>query len=175
MNPWVPFGVWIVLGLAWTAIWIWAAIRTSGPRAPYDPIYTRGGRFRKRAFTFAGVVLSIAFVVSIRWFPYPLLAEVRLGAPTVRVSVTGRMWTWVMSQHELPLGTPVEFDVTAADVNHGFGIYGPDGRMVAQVQAMPGITNRLIVKFARPGQYLVRCLEYCGIPHFAMIATFVVK
>jgi heme/copper-type cytochrome/quinol oxidase subunit 2 len=43
---------------------------------------------------------------------------------------------------------PVEFQVTSADVNHGFGIYDRSGRLLAQTQAMPGITNRLVYTFS---------------------------
>lgn len=82
------------------------------------------------------------------------------------------MWQWTLSRSSFPAGTTVEFDVTSRDVNHGFGIYGPQGTLVAQVQAMPGITNRLVVHLARPGQYLVRCLEFCGIPHIGMATAF---
>ncbi|CAF0701745.1 hypothetical protein MPNT_410011 [Candidatus Methylacidithermus pantelleriae] len=58
---------------------------------------------------------------------------------------------------------PVEFLVRAADVNHGFGLYDPDGRLVAEVQAMPGYTNRLTYVFKKPGTYKVLCLEFCGV------------
>ena len=71
-------------------------------------------------------------------------------------------------------GTPVEFRVTSSDVNHGFAIYAPDGRIATQTQAMPGYTNKLVHTFTEPGTYTVMCLEYCGIGHAPMTATLTV-
>jgi cytochrome c oxidase subunit 2 len=79
------------------------------------------------------------------------------------------------SPPELPSGALIEFRVTSLDVNHGFGLYGPDGRLVAQTQAMPGYVNRLRVRLDRPRAYLILCLEYCGLAHHAMRAEVTVR
>lgn len=84
------------------------------------------------------------------------------------VTVIGHQWFWEMSTDQVIAGTPVEFAVTSADVNHGFAIYGPDERIVTQTQAMPGYTNKLLYTFKHPGTYTIRCLEYCGLVHHAM-------
>ncbi|MGH8337220.1 MAG: cytochrome oxidase, partial [Gammaproteobacteria bacterium] len=70
--------------------------------------------------------------------------------------------------------SPVEFRVTSSDVNHGFAIYAPDGRIVTQVQAMPGFTNKLVYTFTQPGTYRVMCLEYCGVAHAVMTSEITV-
>lgn len=85
----------------------------------------------------------------------------------VVVDVTGRQWAWEIDQRELPADRPIMFRVTSADVNHGFAIFR-DGTLIAQVQAMPGYTNILILEFDRPGEYQIKCLEYCGAAHTAM-------
>jgi cytochrome c oxidase subunit 2 len=66
------------------------------------------------------------------------------------------------------VGARVRFDVTAADVNHGFGIYDPHGRLIGSVQAMPGYHNRLDLTLDEPGAYRIRCLELCGFYHSTM-------
>ena len=175
MNPWSPFIVFLVVGGAWTIAWVWALVRAGGSPVGYDDIYHHTGVLRRRLFYLITAILVIVFFLSIRWFPYPRLAEARLGVPGVRVTVAAKMWQWTVSQTEIPKDTPVEFMVTSEDVNHGFAIYGPTGHIVAQVQAMPGYTNHLIVSFTQPGQYLVRCLEFCGIPHIGMATAFEVK
>jgi cytochrome c oxidase subunit 2 len=43
--------------------------------------------------------------------------------------------------------------------------------MVAQTQAMPGYVNKLQVRFTKPGDYEVLCLEYCGVAHHGMRAV----
>ncbi|HXD83089.1 MAG TPA: cytochrome oxidase [Rudaea sp.] len=88
------------------------------------------------------------------------------------VNVVGRQWSWQITPSVLQAGSPVEFRVTSADVNHGFAIYAPDGRIETQTQAMPGYTNKLVYTFDQPGTYTVQCLEYCGLGHAPMKASF---
>ncbi|PXV76312.1 hypothetical protein [Nitrosomonas eutropha] len=72
-------------------------------------------------------------------------------------------------------GQPVEFQVSAADVNHGFGIYDENLVLIAQTQAMPGYTNKLIHTFDKPGKFKILCLEYCGLAHHVMITELTVE
>lgn len=90
------------------------------------------------------------------------------------VNVTGRQWAWEIDPSTVHTGSPVEFRVTSADVNHGFAVYAPDGRIVTQVQAMPGFTNKLVYTFTQPGTYKVMCLEYCGVAHAFMTSEITV-
>jgi hypothetical protein len=50
--------------------------------------------------------------------------------------------------------------------------YDPEGHIVGQVQAMPGYTNVLVMRFDRPGSYQIRCLELCGQYHHIMVRGF---
>lgn len=94
------------------------------------------------------------------------VSEAEAEDPIV-VDVTGQQWAWDIEQRELPADRPIKFRVTSSDVNHGFAIYQGD-TLVAQVQAMPGYTNVLILEFDEPGDYRIRCLEYCGAAHTSM-------
>lgn len=175
MDGWAAFGVFLVLGLAWTAAWAVVVARSGGPPLTYEQVSHGAGRVRRLLAVGILLVLAVAYVVSLRWFPYPGFAAQRLGPPSVTVQVRARQWAWELSRTEIPANQPVEFATTALDVNHGFGIYSPSGRLVAQVQAMPRYVNRLIVSLPEPGTYTIRCLEYCGIPHHGMTATFEVR
>lgn len=84
------------------------------------------------------------------------------------VDVVGQQWSWQIAPDTVRSGSPVEFRVTSKDVNHGFAIYAPDGRIAIQTQAMPGFTNKIVYTFARTGTYRIMCLEYCGIGHAPM-------
>ncbi len=123
-----------------------------------------------QAWLFA--ILFIGFVIgswaTLAEFPIPPQSG-DLNADQV-VNVVGRQWSWQIKPDTVKTGSVVEFRVTSMDVNHGFAIYGPDGRVVTQTQAMPGYTNKLLYTFADPGTYKVRCLEYCGLGHAAMVA-----
>ncbi|MEO6800882.1 MAG: cytochrome oxidase [Rhodanobacter sp.] len=90
------------------------------------------------------------------------------------VNVVGQQWSWQITPDTVHTGSPVEFRVTSKDVNHGFAIYAPDGRIATQVQAMPGFTNKLVYTFTQPGTYKVRCLEYCGLGHVPMTSQITV-
>ena len=126
-------------------------------------------------------VISLAFTLPIT--PYPS----RFGEQKTDVTVkaVGQMWSWTLtpgaggaspgSNLVLPVGKVVEFEVSAQDVNHNFAIYNSAGELIAQVQAMPGYTNRLFYTFSEPGHYYVLCLEYCGVAHHVMNSEFDVK
>lgn len=118
-------------------------------------------------------VLLVAFFVG-SWATlhrFPLPPQHRpLGAAQV-VDVVGRQWSWQITPATVQNNSVVEFRVTSDDVNHGFAIYAPDGRIVTQTQAMPGYTNKLLYRFEQPGTYTVQCLEYCGLGHAPMKTT----
>ena len=125
----------------------------------------------RRSLFLALLLLGIGIAwASLRPFPIPL-QHAPLQAAQV-VDVVGHQWTWDVSQTRLTAGEPVEFRVTASDVNHGFAIYAPDGRIVIQTQAMPGFTNKILYTFRTPGTYRIMCLEYCGVAHNGMTAEF---
>ncbi|WP_417252355.1 hypothetical protein [Castellaniella sp.] len=120
--------------------------------------------------------LVVGFVLgtwlTLRHFPIPQQRQA-LQADQV-VDVEGFMWGWTMQPTKVQIGQVVEFRVTSKDVNHDFAIYGPDGNIVAQTQAMPGFTNKLLYQFEKAGAYTVQCLEYCGVGHGLMKTTITV-
>lgn len=116
------------------------------------------------------VLLFVGFVAgswaTLGHFPIPPQSG-SLAADEV-VEVVGRQWSWQLTPATVQAGKVVEFRVTSDDVNHGFAIYAPDGRIVTQTQAMPGYTNKLLYTFDRVGTYTIQCLEYCGLGHAPM-------
>ena len=157
----------------------------SSQRFPAEAVATaisRVYRARKTYFLalLAGVAVALAFTLPMT--PYPLSFGDQ--NPEVIVRVSGQMWSWSIASESggsqqgklvLPAGKLVEFDVSATDANHNFAIYDSTGALIAQVQAMPGYTNRLFHTFEAPGRYYVLCLEYCGIAHHAMNTDFEVR
>jgi cytochrome c oxidase subunit 2 len=126
--------------------------------------------YKLRGWLFAALVvfgIGITYA-TLRTFPIPVQSSSTAGAQVVHV--TAHQWRWEIAPDKVAAGTPVEFRVTSADVNHGFAIYGPDERIVTQTQAMPGFTNRLVYTFTTPGTYRILCLEYCGLAHHGMQA-----
>jgi cytochrome c oxidase subunit 2 len=96
------------------------------------------------------------------------------GPAAVVIQATGHQWAWEMTPATVVAGQRVEVHVTGADVNHGFGVYDTNNRLITQAQAMPGFTNVIRHTFTTPGTYRVLCLEYCGLGHHTMVAQLVV-
>ena len=174
MNPKLVFGVLIILGLIWTAVWGWVLLGARQTVA-YTEVAPKTAALRRRLFYLLLPLFVIVFLASLGWLPYRAARANRLGSPQTTINVTAQQWEWIFDQTEIPARAPVEFVVTSKDVNHGFAIFDPQGQLVTQVQAMPGYTNHLIYVFDQPGTYAVRCLELCGIAHHGMVTTLTVK
>jgi cytochrome c oxidase subunit 2 len=125
------------------------------------------GRWRGRLLW--GVTLVCIPVVAYSLTGLPYARKVIANMESIKVQAIGHQWYWELSQTEFQMGKQVEFQVTSADVNHGFAIYGPDMKIVTQTQGMPGVTNVLRYTFEQPGTYKIMCLEYCGVAHHSMM------
>ncbi len=134
-------------------------------------VMSRGYALRRYWFWLVLIVAIATFALTIPYFPYP---RANASANATHFAVIAQQYGFTVPAI-IPLDDPVVFDVTSKDVNHGFGIYGPNGAMVGQVQAMPGYVNHLPMTFTVPGHYTIRCLEYCGIAHYVMQGGFDVR
>ncbi|MCC6717038.1 MAG: cytochrome oxidase [Acetobacteraceae bacterium] len=127
---------------------------------------------RVRPWWFGALVVFIAVMTWATLVPFPIPAQnAALKADQV-VDIVGHQWYWDISKTKFKKGSTIEFRVTSADVNHGFAIYAPNNLIVAQTQAMPGYTNKLLHTFDEPGTYRLLCLEFCGVAHHVMEAEF---
>lgn len=170
-------GILTLLGAIAIALIAWV-VATRRPVAAAEEV--RPGIYRIRRSYFLGLttVLVVALVVTLRHTPYPA----RQAEPVALTLIAdGVMWGWQIRRDGdtaggagglvVPVGRPVRIDVGALDVNHGFGVYRPDGSLLAQTQAMPGYRNELTLTFPVAGTYRVFCLEYCGLGHHMMFAS----
>ncbi len=134
----------------------------------YAPLQKRAYGLRTGFFWLLVVTLFPAMLYTLTQLPY-VPAKAITGVAGVQViNAVGHQWRWDLDRTEVKAGAPVDFLVTSADVNHGFGIYDANLRLVAQTQAMPGYTNRLRHTFDTEGTYRVLCMEYCGLAHHNM-------
>ncbi|TAM60646.1 cytochrome c oxidase subunit II [bacterium] len=147
------------------------ALSSLGKPLPQAEVSRMGYAARKWWARILGVAVIIAFAVSVPWFPY---SGAKVLGSEQHFKVVAQQFSFTLPP-SVPSKTPIVFDVTATDVNHGFGIYDPAGKLVAQVQAMPDYVNHLRVDFTTPGKYVVRCLEYCGVAHAQMQSSFEVQ
>ncbi len=167
MDPKLVLEVFLIAGGAYTLIWAWI-IASSKKQTEYSTLAGKISRLRRRLFYIFLIGMIIVFIDSIVYMPYEPIQTTLMGEPHVTITVEGSMFIWKLSRYQVPAGEPIMFEVTSIDVNHGFGLFTPEGALFAQVQAMPGYINKLIVVFSKPGRYTIRCLEYCGSDHYGM-------
>jgi cytochrome c oxidase subunit 2 len=95
----------------------------------------------------------------------------------LQVQVIGQQWAWTYrypqfggfetTQLMLPVGQPVQFNVTSLDVIHSFWAY----TLGVKADANPGVNNVAYTTPEYTGQFQVRCAELCGIWHGSMYDT----
>lgn len=167
----VVWGVSIVLMATLAAIFAWVAVGANVALANYGPVIASAYRMRTWLFGLAVIILVAANYDTLSRLPYVSSMSASSSATaTERVEAVAEQWSWTIKPDAFRVGQTVEFHVTSTDVNHGFALYDPDMRIVAQTQAMPGYTNVLRYTFTNPGVYRVLCLEYCGVAHHEMTA-----
>ncbi len=170
-TAYLSFEIFVVVGaLAIIAMVFLANYRSQEP-LPQEVVTSRGYALRRYWFWLVLVVAAITFAMTIPYFPY---SAAKTSADAKHFTVVAQQYGFTLPA-VVPVNVPVVFDVTSRDVNHGFGVYGPGGAIVGQVQAMPDYTNHLAMTFTVPGHYTIRCLEYCGIAHAAMQGEFDVR
>ncbi|HEY76156.1 MAG TPA: hypothetical protein G4O00_08245 [Thermoflexia bacterium] len=72
---------------------------------------------------------------------------------------------------QVKAGEFVEFIATSKDVTYGFGVFREDGKMLFQMQVVPGYENRIVWRFDEPGTYDIRSTEYSGPRHPEMFVA----
>jgi len=127
--------------------------------------------------------------LEIGWTLAPALILVFIAVPTMRtifatagnapegalrVEVIGHQWWWeyrypslgisTVNELHLPVGTPVQVDMTSADVIHSFWIPALGGKR----DLTQGHTNRIAFRPDSTGEYWGQCAEFCGASHANM-------
>lgn len=143
------------------------AARQAGREIPFERVRDAAYRARPAWLAFLALGFTGVLCASLFFLPYSGQAEA-----SASVKVIGGQFYWSMTPETVPAGSEISFEVTSADVNHGFGLYDPHGKLLGSVQAMPGYTNEMVLELDEPGSYLVSCLEFCGVKHHEMMREF---
>jgi cytochrome c oxidase subunit II len=159
----VSYGVVTVVAIVILAV---VAFSTRG-RPLEEGARRRLAEREKTWFVIVIVLLAALLFATIFFTPYG-----RSAGPNAQIErIEGVQFAWLVPAKPLKVGTPVEFRLTAKDVNHGLGVYTGGGRLLFQVQVMPSKTQTYVYMFKKPGTYKVLCLEYCGLNHDAIQGT----
>ena len=127
------------------------------------------------------VVLTVLLVYGLSMLP-ELVAPAPEGS--LRIAVSGEQWWWrvqylppegpefpLANEIHLPVGEPVEFELTSPDVIHSFWIPSLGGKM----DMIPGRQTRLALVPTQTGVFRGACAEYCGGSHALMNFYVVVQ
>jgi cytochrome c oxidase subunit 2 len=167
----VPVLMFVVVGLAYSAIWF----RANGDEADGPPIHGHRG--------YQAAWLSISFALVIGLFAYGAagLVDIR-GAQTAdfEVQVSAEQWAWhftypstgaTSKELHIPVGERVHVVINSDDVIHSFWVpaFG------VKQDAVPGRTTEIYVTATVAGTYPGLCAELCGFGHTDMRFTTVVS
>jgi cytochrome c oxidase subunit 2 len=155
------------------AIWRYRASRHLGGEAA---TFERNRRLEIAWTAAPALILAVIFILTLG-----TMAEINgAGVPAaMRITATGHQWWWEFSyggvktanELHIPVGTPIDLEVTSADVIHSFWV--PD--LGPKKDMLPGVTNRLRLLAPRAGSYEGQCAEFCGIEHAWMRIRVVVQ
>ncbi len=173
MLWWVMCGFASVVLVVVTALWVHAMRRA--PRAMDEQ---RARVITLRWLVGGGLLLPSVSVVLLLIFGIPIgqrMLPLPLSEPPLRIEVIGHQWWWEVrypdsgvvtaNQLHLPVGRPVDLDVTSADVIHAFWV----PRLGGKIDMIPGRHNRIRLQADQAGVFRGQCSEFCGTQHSHMI------
>lgn len=102
-------------------------------------------------------------------FDRPGVREVAPGR--YEAVIVARAWSFAPAEIRLPVGAQVKIRATSVDVVHGLSIEGTR----VNLMLVPGEVSETSYRFARPGEYLLICHEYCGLAHHRMMGKVIVQ
>ncbi len=123
------------------------------------------------------VVIGIVFAATLQ----AMRATPVAGTDDLVIEVIGHQWWYeirypdhgVVTANEihLPVGRPVTFHLTSADVIHSFWVPRLGGKM----DLLPERENTLTLQADRPGHHRSACAEFCGLQHARMAMMVVAE
>jgi cytochrome o ubiquinol oxidase subunit II len=145
----------IVLTLAF-AWWY----RASNARAEYQPDWSYSGHVELVTWSIpAMVVILLGAVAWIGSHQLDPARKLQSDATPMRIEVVSLDWKWLfiypdqrvaaLNELVIPAGIPVEFSLTSATVMNSFFV----PQLGSQIYTMPGMTTRLNLLAAQPGDY----------------------
>ncbi len=144
------------------------------------PARIRSALASPRMVVWAGLVFPAVALTALLGYGVWLTRAASMPADdpdAVRISVAGEQWWWRVQYHpsqgeavasanelHIPVGRPVVFTLTSADVIHSFWVPNLGGK----VDMIPGRTTHLRLRADQAGVFRGQCAEYCGGPHALM-------
>jgi cytochrome c oxidase subunit 2 len=132
------------------------------------------------SWIYIGVGITIVVLIGVMIWTLAVTAAVvhPPRKPALTVEVTASQWWWALrydtetpsrtfisaNEIHIPVGLPVRFELSSADVIHSFWIPKLGGKM----DVIPGQTNVTWLQADKPGVYRGQCAVFCGTEHARM-------
>ncbi len=169
---WITISIGIAVFFIVVALMLFAIIRYRRRDDDEMPEQIHGNTTLELIWTIIPSVIMLAlFGLTLN----TLFSQEQLPDDALIIEVVGRQWFWDFNYPEtevslrnelvLPVGRPIIFEITSADVIHSFWIPQLSGKM----DAVPGHTNILWFEIEEEGEYAGQCAEFCGLQHYAML------
>jgi cytochrome c oxidase subunit II len=178
---------WLMLGLGGVVFVAVVVVLAVGlfrrqPAAEQEAGRERPKRFG-RWFVVGGVVAPLLILTIVFGATVRAMRLVPTTAPpeALVIEVVGHQFWWevrypdagvtVTNELHLPVGRPVNLQLTSADVIHSFWVPALAGKL----DLLPDHANTLVLEADQPGTHRSRCAEFCGLEHTKMVLTVVAE
>jgi cytochrome c oxidase subunit 2 len=178
---WVFLGVSLAVYLLTLAVFFWSVRRGAGAARNADEIDLNVPPERGKSIIIGAALIAtvgvLTVLVGFSYWTDRALTGIG-GKPAVEIEVTAHRWWWEIRYRDpaesrgfvtanelhVPLNEPVKITLNSADVIHSFWVPNITGKR----DIIPGRTQEIMVKVDRPGSWIGRCSEYCGLQHANM-------
>jgi cytochrome c oxidase subunit II len=178
---------WLLLGLGVAVVVAVVVVLALGlfrrrPAAEQETGREPPNRFG-RWFVVGGVAVPLVILVIVFGATVQAMRSVPTTAPSdaLVIEVVGHQFWWEVRYPEagvtltdelhLPVGRPVNLQLSSADVIHSFWVPALAGK----IDMLPDYTNTLVLEADEPGVHQSRCAEFCGLEHTRMVLTVVAE
>ncbi len=167
---------WLMVALGAATFVVFAVVLIGGLVRGSASAEDPGDERPSRLVLLGGVALPSVVLIIVLGFTVRTMHTIPNAAPegALQIEVVGHQWWWEIRypQHgivtanevHLPVGRPVEFLLTSADVIHSFWIPELGGKL----DLLPEDVNTLVLEADAPGEYRSQCAEFCGLQHAKM-------
>jgi cytochrome c oxidase subunit 2 len=178
---------WLMLGLGGVVFVAVVVVLALGLFRRRPPAEQETGPERRNAFgrwfVVGGVVVPLLILLVVFGATVRAVQSVPTAAPpeALVIEVVGHQFWWevrypdagvtVTDELHLPVGRPVNLQLSSADVIHSFWVPALAGKL----DLLPDHPNTLVLEADQPGVHRSRCAEFCGLEHTKMVLTVVAE
>lgn len=172
----ISVAVVVVMAIALAAA-IW---RRRPPSAGPDALERIGHPGAGLGWIYGGLAVSVPILAACTVWVLVVLGQVMHPArpPGLTLQITAHRWWWearyldssggpaftTANEIHVPVGAPVQIELSSADVIHSFWV----PKLAGKMDVIPGVKNVTWVQADRAGRYRGQCAEYCGLQHAGM-------